>query len=351
MSTPPADVIVVGAGLIGLTLGRELHQRGFRVLIFDRGEAGREASWAGAGMLAGMLTSNPVLRPLALAGAKLYPVWAADLERETYLSVGYRRSGTIIMDGAPQADWEPVDAQALEPEVRTPAGAQAWLLRDDHSVDNRAVVRALVASVRARGVELREHTPVEAIEVGASAAVVVAGGERIAATVVINAAGAWAGGIPAPFAVPVRPRKGQMLRLKTPLRLQRVVEAPGVYLVPREGGRILVGATVEDVGFNREVDRNVITELRQRAEGLVPALVGAEMEECWSGLRPCAPDELPIIGPTSAAGYWVATAHYRDGILLAPLTAKIVTNAMREGRLTQALDLKPFLPRRFETGG
>jgi len=342
----------VGAGLIGLTLARELHQRGFRVMVFDRGEAGREASWAGAGMLAGMLTSNASLRPLALAGAKLYPLWAAELERETYLSVGYRRSGTIIIGGTPQSDWEPIDAQALEPEVRTPPGAAAWLLRDDHSVDNRAVVRALVASVRARGIHLREHTPVAAIEAGvageAGANVIVAG-ERITAPVVINAAGAWAGTLPAPFAVPVRPRKGQMLRLRSSLQLERVVEAPGIYLVPRAGGRLLVGATVEDVGFDRGVEAEAIAGLRRRAEALVPGLAEAEMEECWSGLRPCSPDELPIIGPTSVAGYWVTTAHFRDGILLAPLTAKIITNALREGRLTQALDLNPFLPRRFES--
>jgi len=343
---------VIGAGLIGLALARELHGRGFAVEVWDAGEAGRGASWAGAGMLAAHQTTRAEMRPLVIAGAKLYPSWVAELERETATDVGHRRSGSLLVDPAagPLPGWErlaPQQATAAEPCVNFDGAGAIWRIAGDHSVDNRALTRALLAAVRARGVAVHEHTAVREVRrEGQGFAIATAAGAHLAQTVV-QCAGAWAGGIAAPVAVPVRPRKGQMLCLRSVVEIRHVIEAPGVYLVPRAGGKVLVGATVEDVGFAPGVSDEEMRGLRTRAEALVPGLGGAEEVERWAGYRPCAPDELPILGETACAGYWVAGAHYRDGILLAPITAKIIADGVARGRLTQALELGAFAPGRF----
>lgn len=353
-----ADAIIAGAGLIGLALARELAAHGLRVAVFDAGEAARQASWAGAGMLAGRQTSDPQLRPLTIASARLYPTWVSELERETGAAVGYRPGGTLFLASvnhpapAPGLEgWQKLDRGSLaelEPQLACHGDVEVWRIADDHSVDNRALSAALLASVRARGVRLIENTAVRTIAPapGGGCTVVAAGLEH-RAPVVVNAAGAWAAQIAAPVRVPVRPRKGQMLCLRSRIALHHVIESADVYLVPRTDGRILVGSTVEDVGFAGGVEPERIEAFRRHAIALVPALADATVEETWAGFRPCSGDELPILGPSRCSSYWLAAGHYRDGILLAPITAKILTSAITKGFLTSALDLTPFRPGRF----
>ncbi|MGH9466533.1 MAG: glycine oxidase ThiO [Terriglobales bacterium] len=352
-----ADAVIVGAGLIGLALARELRRRGFGVTVLEAGEAARQASWAGAGMLAASQTEDAVLRPLARASARLYPTWVEELERETGMPVGYRPSGTLFLataaHPAPQPElggWERVESSevaSLEPGLRCAGGDEIWRISADHSVDNRALGAALLHSARARGTRVVEHEPVSAVESESGGMLVRAAAETYRAAIVVNAAGAWASSIAAPVATPVRPRKGQMLRLRAGFDLRHVIEGDGVYLVPRAQGRVLVGATVEDVGFAPGLEPERLEELRQRAVALVPGLATAEVEEMWAGYRPCSDDERPILGPTACPGYWIAAGHYRDGILLTPITAKIMASAIATGQLTKALDLKPFLAQRF----
>ncbi len=352
---PSADVIVIGAGLIGLALARDLRARGLRPLVLEAGRAGREASWAGAGMLAAYRTSDMALRPLAVAAARLYPGWVAELEHETGMNTGYRESGTLFLasPGHPAPSpalegWEPMTGEAvaeLEPELRF--AGDVWRIAGDHCVDNRALSAALAESLRRSGVEVRERARVTAVRAAGGGLTVETPAGRMAAAVVVNCAGAWAGGFDAPAAAEVRPRKGQMFALRHAPDVRHVIAGERVYLVPRGGGRVLVGATLEDCGFDASVSQEMLAGLRQRAEALVPGLARAEMEEAWAGFRPGTPDERPLIGETSRRGYWMATGHFRDGILLAPLTAKIVASAIAKGHLTKALDLRAFAPERF----
>ncbi|HUX66921.1 MAG TPA: glycine oxidase ThiO [Terriglobales bacterium] len=350
------DVIVVGAGVIGLALARELHRQGLSVMLLEAGAAGQGASWAAAGMLWGYQTSEPALRPLAIASARLYPTWASELEAETYLPSGYHPSGTLFLASPGHAapaptlpGWErllPEQLQACEPGLR-PVGAEAWRIAGDHSVDNRLLLAALLASVRGRGLVLHEHQPVRAIQATAAGLAVTTPLGTHTARHVVNAAGAWAAAFAAPVAAPVRPCKGQMLSLLAPDCPRHIIAAAGAYLVPRADGRTLIGATLEDAGFDTTVAPAAIAALRRRAEALFPALAQAGPAESWAGLRPASADELPLIGPTPCPGYWMATGHFRDGILLAPITAKILAHALATGHMTQALDLAPFLPARF----
>ncbi|MGN6592497.1 MAG: NAD(P)/FAD-dependent oxidoreductase [Terriglobales bacterium] len=354
-----SDIIIAGAGLIGLALARELRRRGAAVTLFEAGLAARQASWAGAGMLSGRQTTDLRLRPLAMAGARLYPHWVRELEAETGGSVGYRSGGTLFLATAahpapdpPPAGWQrlPDDAVAVEEPLlawRPAPGAAVWRIAD-HSLDNRALGSLLLQAVRAAGVLVHEHTPVEAITRDARGLSVRAAGAGHRAAFVINAAGAWAASLPAPAPPPpVRPRKGHMLSLRSDLPLRHVLETADVYLVPRAGGHIIIGSTVEDCGFDTSLDAAVIGRLRRRAATLVPALAGLPVEETWCGFRPGSADDLPIFGPTACPNYWLATGHFRDGILLAPITAKILAHALATGRFTRALDCTPFLPARF----
>ncbi|MGH9535695.1 MAG: NAD(P)/FAD-dependent oxidoreductase [Terriglobales bacterium] len=317
------DVIIVGAGLIGLACALELQRRGYQVLLLERGEAGHEASWAGAGMLAAeQMAAHSPLRPLALASAGMYPDFCRGLTAETGLDVDYRSIGTEMPDGAVIAD---------------------------HCVDNRRLLTALRAAVDGRRIAVVEHTAVTRVLSGGPGLWrVQAANRKWVGRQVVNAAGAWAGQI-AGLAAPVRPRKGQLLAVQGPPGLlPRVRVGEGVYLVPRSDGRIVIGATLEDQGFDKTVVAARMAELHARALALAPAMARLPVVEQWAGLRPGTADDLPLLGAL-APGLWVATGHFRDGILLTPVTGRILA-ALVAGALP-GFDLRAFDPRRFGATG
>ena len=379
------DVIVIGGGIIGLSLAIELRKRSAKVLLIERGEPGREASHAAGGMLVDCLIETPpLLQPLATASARMYPEFARELEVESDIKVDLRDYGTILFPSIehiqhPQlrnttlslADLEGDEPQigipTLEEEFerrfslkehdletspkefeevcRVPLGQPFYL--NERSVDPRALTAAALKTAKRRGVDFSSGDAVTAVNVSdGQASGVTTTKTSFLAPKVVNCAGAWAGQI-GPHAFPTRPVKGQMLCLVMPSRtlLKHVIRSPKVYLIPRSDGRLLVGATVEEAGFDKRTDPATIQRLYRAAVELVPKLAEAKMLEDWAGLRPGTPDGLPILGATATPGYYVATGHFRDGILLAPITAKVMADVI-SGVKTE-YDLAPFAATRF----
>ncbi len=357
------DVVVIGGGLIGVSLALALRKRGASVLIIDRGEPGREASHAAGGMLAHCDPHTPpLLQPLALESAKLYPEFVHQIEDESGERVDYRTHGTLLLSDSekrfPCANVRPLslaEVAELEPGLR--ASTRFAYFLPEAVLDPRALTSAAIKAARHRGVEFASGIMVtELIVADDRAAGVRTDRTHFPAAQVVNCAGAWAAQV-GPLPVPTRPAKGQMLALVTPLQynakgtplsphlLTHVVRAPDVYIIPRSDGRIVIGATVEDAGFDKRVDGETVQKLHQAALQVLPRLGDAKMHETWAGLRPRTPDDLPILGTTSIEGYFVATGHYRDGILLAPVTAHLMARVM-EG-LEPELDLSAFMLSRF----
>lgn len=349
------DVIVIGGGIIGLSLSIELRKKGIKVLVVERGEPGREASYAAGGMLVECpLETHAVLQPLAAASARMYPEFVHELEVESGLRVDLRDHGTIVFPADAHIDeWQrstaasllPMQLAKLEPELAVSI-RPAYSL-EERSVDPRGLSAAALQAARHRGVDISSGDEVTAINVFAGHVTgVVTKKTSFSTPKVVNCAGAWSGHI-APLAFPTRPVKGQMLYLVSAARdlLRHVIRSPEVYLIPRSDGRILVGTTVEEAGFDKRTDIATIQRLHRAAVALVPALKNAKILEDWAGLRPGTPDALPILGATSTPGYYVATGHFRDGILLAPITARIMADVI-EGK-DPDYDLCPFSPARF----
>jgi len=340
-------IVVLGAGLIGLGIACELARRGEPVRVLETGETGRGASWAGAGMLAPGtegVASGP-FADLCRDSLRRYPEFVARLRDEGGIDARLRLDGILDVafdepgerrlaarvrdERAAGADVEALDARRareVEPEL-APGARAAVLARGEGAVDNRRLGRALDAAARALGVR---------IETGVGSVVLEADGRRalgvrtdlgfVGADAVVNALGAWAGalaGVPPEAAVPVVPVKGQMLAIAAPLGgLARTTWVPGAYLVPRDDGRLLVGATVEPAaGFDRRVTAGAIRALLDAALAAVPGLAERSVAETWAGLRPGTPDGEPYLGATTLANYVVAAGHYRNGILLTPATA------------------------------
>ena len=369
------DAIIIGGGIIGLSLAISLRKEGVRVLLVERGEPGREASWAAAGMLAGGGSEIPeALRPLASESARIYPEFVRELEDESGMKVDLRSQGTILIsrtahfpESAERLSLEKLSS--IEPAVSasllrefmqarapvlagqgsralsgsTPEKSVAYL--DERSVDPRALVSAAAKAARHRQVDISSGTEVKEVLVSQGRATGVRTDRTsYSAAVVINCAGAWSGRI-APQNFPVRPVKGQMLALVGGPSLRHVVRSDEVYLVPRGDKRIVVGSTLEDVGYNKQVEVDTIQHLFQAARELVPGLAKSKKHEDWAGLRPATPDGLPILGETSTREYFLAGGHYRDGILLAPITAQVMTALVL--RKTSTYDLSPFSTFRF----
>ena len=350
------DVIIVGGGIIGLSLAIALRKRGATVLVVERGEPGREASHAAGGMLVDCgAETPPALQALALASAHLYPEFAYELETESGMRVDLRDQGTIVFPppehiyerpGFTLASLLPAPLTELEPALAEPDRPAFYL--KERSVDPRALVRAAWQTAKQRGVDFSSGDPVTAVNLSDGYATgVTTRKTTFHASKVVNCAGAWSGQI-APHALPTRPVKGQMLCLVMPSRtlLRHVLRSPDVYLIPRSDGRLLVGATVEEAGFDKRTDPDTIRRLHHAAIALVPKLGDAKILEDWAGLRPGTPDGLPILGATARPGYYAATGHFRDGILLAPITAEVMA-AVMEGRQPD-YDLARFSPARFD---
>ena len=345
------DVVIIGGGVIGASIAFELAAEKLRVVVLDRQQPGREASWAAAGMLSPAPDSvrDLPLVPLGRESLKLYPEFVAAIEETSGESVGLAREGTLEIfseaGGETDRDYrvaeyrrvglaaEPValdTARQWEPAIGPTSRAAAWL-PEEGTVEPRSLMNAVVVAAKRRGAEFFAHCGVtDLIRENDRSTGVVAGGEEISAGHVVVAAGCFSREIAqgnewfARYA-PTRPVRGQMMALRPDgVALRRVLRSEKGYLVPRRDGRIVAGSTSEGAGFERRVTPAGMRKIFDAAIELFPGLAGAEVLETWSGLRPGTPDDLPILGPTDIEGLLIATGHYRNGILLAPATAKLI---------------------------
>jgi glycine oxidase ThiO len=354
------DLVIVGAGVIGLSLSVELRRSGLSVMLLERHQPGHEASWAAGGMLADCEAGeHPLFHALARASAAMYPAFVQRLQDESGIDVDLRQQGTIrfldtdrlLDDGLLENDrpqrpagvaLTPEELHKLEPELAYSVPA---VFLAERCVDPRLLTGALLKSARHLGVDLATGTGVTDVVIAEGKAVAaLTARARYPANAIVNCAGAWASQL-APVAVPTRPVKGQMLAV-TPALVKHVVRGNGVYLIPRGNGRLVIGATVEEAGFDKRVEPETIQRLHQAASVLAPNLGQARILEDWAGLRPGTPDELPIMGATAIPNYFVATGHYRDGILLAPITAQVMAQLIRNE--TPDFDLSGFSLARFQ---
>jgi glycine oxidase len=390
------DVAIIGGGIIGSSIAFELASGKLRVLVLDQQQPGREASWAAAGMLSASPDSPEAMPLVALAkeSLRLYPGFVTEVEESSGRSVDYAREGALQIYHASHDEdergrfieqhrlhslaAEPVSVESahhMEPALGAATRAAVWL-PDEATVDPRSLSEAVLAGAARRGAEIRSGCAVSSLlRDGNRCSGVVAGGEKIAARHVVLAAGAFSRNL-APAAArnqgnkirtesqdefmaryaPTHPVRGQMIALRsTSVRLKRVLRSDRGYLVPRRDGRVVAGSTLEDAGFEKRVTAAGLHQILAAALELVPALAGAEVVETWSGLRPGTPDNLPIIGPISGPadveGLLIATGHYRNGILLAPVTAKLIAEWILHGSVAAEraaqLGLENFSPLRF----
>jgi len=363
---------VVGGGVIGLGIAWRAAQAGLSVTVVDQAP-GRGASWAAAGMLAPVTEvhyGERALLGLNLAAAARWPGFAAEVEEAAGHPVGYRPAGTLAVarDTDDNASLEDLyqfqlrcgleverlrsrECRQLEPGL-APSVRGGILAPGDHQVDNRALVEALLVACERSGVRLVEGRVAELVTDGDRVIGVVLGdGERLAAGVVVLAAGCWSGGlggVAAEALVPVRPVKGQLLYLRGPADqplCHRNVRGLEVYVVPRGDGRVVVGATVEEQGFDTRVTAGAVGDLLRAALELLPDVAELELAETVVGLRPGSPDNAPMLGPAGPEGLVVATGHYRNGILLTPVTADAIAELLATGRVPDLI--APFAPGRF----
>ncbi|HZU88949.1 MAG TPA: glycine oxidase ThiO, partial [Stellaceae bacterium] len=355
---------MIGAGVIGLGIAWRLAQAGCAVSVYDRAAAGHGASWAAAGMLAAAVETEPGeerLLALTRESQRLWPDFARELEAAADAVVDYREDGTMVValthDDAAQLrhtyefqkalgldlEWlSGAQARRREPHLRPGLAAAVWSPQD-HQIDNRRLAGALAVALGRAGGALHEHCPVREIAfAGERVRGVVTAAGFAAADIVVLAAGAWSrdiGGIPRACLPPVRPIKGQMLALRmdpaAPL-LRHVIWAPKAYLVPRRDGRLIVGGTVEERGFDDSLTAGGLLALLEGAWRAVPAIEELAVAETWVGFRPGSRDDAPLLGPTGLDGLVVATGHHRNGILLTPVTAQAVSRYILDGEIDEA---------------
>lgn len=364
------QTIVVGGGIIGLSIAWQLARRDMPVIVLERDTAGSHASRAAAGMLAATAEvgfEEFDLYALCADSLRRWPQFASDLEADSGMPVDYRTEGTMIV----ARDRDAAESLRRAYEFQREHGFNvSWLSRDealdrepflspnipaavhapeDHAVDNRAVIRALVGAIRKLGSTVREQASVVRID---GTDVTLFDGSRISGEHVVLAAGPWSRdivGVPAAIRPPVRPVKGQILelRMQSAFGLEHVVRGARAYLVPRTDGRLIVGATSEEMGFNSELTAGGIWSILDGARELVPGIHDLPVIGLDVGLRPGSRDNQPIVGWTSAPGVYIATGHYRHGVLLSAVTAESTATAIAGGGLPDVL--LPFSPRRFDT--
>ncbi|MFF9333392.1 glycine oxidase ThiO [Streptomyces albogriseolus] len=375
--TRTADVLVVGGGIIGLVTAWRAAQAGLATAVVDP-EPGGGAARVAAGMLAAVTElhhGEQTLLGLSLASARRYPDFAAELAECAGQDLGYRRCGTlaVALDADDRAHLRELHAlhqrsgldsqwltgrecRRLEPMLAP--GVRGGLRVDgDHQIDPRRLASALLTACERAGVTLHRVWAERLVVTGDRATgVVTADGGELGAAQVVLAGGSWSGrlaGVPPQVLPPVRPVKGQVLRLTMPDRpepflsrtVRAVVRGSHVYLVPRESGELVIGATSEEMGWDTTVTAGGVYELLRDAHELVPGLTELPLTETTAGLRPGSPDNAPLLGPTGLDGLLLATGHHRNGVLLTPVTGDAMARVLTTGELPD--EALPFTPRRF----
>jgi len=362
------DAVVAGGGIIGASIAFELAAEGLSVAVFDAQNPGREASWASAGMISPAPESSEMasLLPIGMASVRLYPDFIRRVEELSGKSVGYRKDGALdlVLNGTGQNEIDEIlalhqaaglRAEALSgPEARELEPALTGELRaaihrpDEASLDNRLLTEATLEAAHRKGVEVFRGNGAKALWTdGAKCKGLHLQNGRVEARWTVIAAGCFSARIEGvtPYA-PVTPAKGQMMALRCDsVNLKKDLWSGHMYLVPRNDGRIIAGSTVEYEGFDRNVTVAGMKKILSGAISLVPALESARIEETWAGLRPDSPDHLPILGPTDLDGLLIATGHFRSGILLTPVTARLIREWVTTHRVSE--DWSPFAPMRF----
>ena len=371
-------IIIIGGGVIGLGIGWQLAKAGVTVTIYDRAQAGRAASWAAAGMLAPLAEAHseePELLKLGSESLARYPQWTQELEADAEMSIGYRVDGTLIVGLEPDdthqlrhlytaqqhlgldVEWlSGREAREIESAL-SPRVTAAIRCESDHQVDNRLMVNALQQAYHACGGVLHENSTIKriVIENGVATGVQTQDDFQAADTLVL-AAGCWSAqiqGVPDTLIPPVRPVKGQMLALqmeegitiKNVIRTVRARYPTSVYLVPRTDGRLIIGATSEEMGFDTRLTAGGVFELLRGAWEAVPGVYELPLLETWTGLRPGSRDNAPILGKTPIKNLIYATGHYRNGILLTPITAYEIAKLILTGETSETI--APFQLDRF----
>ena len=343
------DICIAGAGVIGLSIALELHARGLSVTVVERGQPLREASWAAAGMLAAQDPHNPAeLAALSDLSISLYPYFLSTLVSLGGLPVPFQTSRTLQSIQVPGASHAPLNSDSLFFDLAGPPPSPlGFQLLHERSIDPRQLGTALQAAATRAPIRFLFEDPIVSTQAASGSVRIKTQTSTIEAKHFVDCTGAWTGNRD----YRVVPIKGQMLAVALPSNfpLNISVRTADIYIVPRTtgpmAGRAVIGATVEDVGFDRTIHTAQIEQLRQQAIALLPQLADAEVVDSWSGLRPATPDRLPILGAhPQLRNHWIASGHYRNGILLAPATAHVMAQLIL-GELT-AVPLEPFSPSR-----
>ncbi|MGQ9806759.1 MAG: glycine oxidase ThiO [Chlorobiales bacterium] len=364
-----SDVVIVGGGIIGLSIGWQLLRRGIEVTLIDRGEAGKAASWLAAGMLASNAEVGFEEIDFLKFGEKslaLYPQFLSELKEDSGMDVPIDPCGTLMIaldrDDADYlkrlydfrkslklpAEWlSGTKARDLEPMLSPKVVSGLWLA-NDAQIDNRLLISALKHAFANKGGTLVEHCDAHSVDISAHTLITEKGAIQFSRLVL--AMGCWSrhiAGIPAEHLAPVRPVKGQILTLQMSkeLALSKVVRSPRVYLAPKHDGRLVVGATSEERGFDESITAGGVLDLLQESYEAVPAVYEMALQEVRVGLRPASRDNEPVLGESPYPNIFYATGHYRHGILLAPATAYEMSNYLLNAVFSN--EAKPFLASRF----
>jgi glycine oxidase len=348
------DICIAGAGVIGLSLALELHHHGMAVTVLDRSVPLSEASTAAAGMLAAGDPHNPPqLRSLVNLSLSLYPDFLDRLHVLSGIRVPFQTHITLqaLPHGVSITESELTPAELARLLLALNPGHHRFILLDEHSLDPRQLATALLAAVHATTIDLRPNTPVLSTRSVNNAVEIQTPTSILHAKQFVDCTGAWASITSRVPNLQVAPKKGQMLAVSLPpsLPLHFVLRTPDIYIVPRtsgpNAGRAIIGATIEDAGFDKTIHPSDIARLRFLAASLLPPLAGAPQLEAWAGLRPATPDGLPLLGRLpNRPNHFIATGHYRDGILLAPATAHVMAQLL--SGVAPSIDLTPFSPTR-----